>query len=140
MYELGIESNFNETKENSGFDPLPAGEYPCIVTEAKPRTNKSNTGKLLELTYVVEKGDFKGRKVWQYINFKHENKKTQDIGEGELKSLVKACGMTDWPELATAFIGKPVIVKVGIKEDRNVVKKVSSVLEAKENTSSSNWG
>ncbi|TXH17350.1 MAG: DUF669 domain-containing protein [Hyphomicrobiaceae bacterium] len=110
------------------LEAMPGGVYVMAVTKSDVKPNKKGTGKFIEFVWsVVEDGPFKGRKVWQRVNFQHSNSTTQAIGQGELSAISRACGvngLTDTSQLHNI----PVKVKVGVEKyegkDKNVVEEV----------------
>lgn len=113
---------------NAPMEAFPAGVYTMAVTKSDAKPNKKGTGRFIEFVWsVLEEGPYKGRKVWQYVNFQHSNSTTQAIGQGELSAISRACGvkgLTDTAQLHNI----PVKVKIGLEKyegkDKNVVEEV----------------
>jgi hypothetical protein len=113
---------------NAPMEAFPPGVYTMAVTKSDAKANKKGTGKFIEFVWsVLEEGPYKGRKVWQYVNFQHSNSTTQAIGQGELSAISRACGvkgLTDTAQLHNI----PVKVKVGLEKyegkDKNTVEEV----------------
>lgn len=128
MAQLGYFDS-NAVEPSSSRDAIPAGKYRMAITGSEVKDTKSgNGGKLIAFEWTVLEGEFKGRKVWQNVNFKNPSAKAQQIGQGELSAICRACakpGIRDTAELHHI----PIWVKVGIEknqngEDRNNVKEV----------------
>lgn len=128
----GFSFNMAETKEDSGFAPIPAGVYSATVEEVEFRISQSSGAPMWSLKYALTEGEYaeKNRKLFGFVSFKQEQL-------GRAKQTVKRIA----PELAelTTFnpksiaesgvlIGRPVRLKVGIgtynNEKRNEVKDV----------------
>lgn len=110
------------------MEALPKGRYVMAITKSEAKPNKKGTGKFIEFVWsVVQEGPYKGRKVWQYVNFQHSNATTQAIGQGELSAIARACGikgLTDTAQLHNI----PVPIMVGVEKydgkDKNVIEEV----------------
>lgn len=73
---------------------MPEGDYVAQITDSDVRQNKKRNGTVLELERVIiSPAEFKGRKVWQYINVEHETSEAQEIGQRELANLKAAVGI-----------------------------------------------
>jgi hypothetical protein len=75
------------------FEVLPAGEYEAVIIESDEKENKGKTGRMISLTWQIISGPHEGRQVWQNINYRHDNPKAQQIGQGEFASVRKAVGV-----------------------------------------------
>jgi len=85
--------NLTEDKESS-FDPIPAGTYNLIVTNAE-ETETKNKDKRIKLTFSVSEGEYAGRKIFEGYQLSG-NEKAVQIGRGQLKSLWKCAGHTEF--------------------------------------------
>lgn len=58
------EVNVDLTNTES-YDPIPAGRYEVMVTEAEVKPKNDGTGTYVNVTFVViNNGEYDGRKVW----------------------------------------------------------------------------
>ena len=76
----------------SGFDILPSGEYPAIVTESVMKITKAGTGEYLSVTMQIVDGEHSGRKIWENLNIHNPNDVAEQIARANLKALGLACG------------------------------------------------
>jgi len=116
-----------ETNDNT---PLAAGEYIVSVEKAELRETKAGTGKGVNVQFTVEDGPCEGRKAFAWFNVRHQNEKAQEIGQRELASMARAAGLValnDTDEL----LGKMLVIKVKVKDDRNEVTSYKPVQQAK---------
>ena len=60
--------NANNVEPADSFDPIPAGEYLCVITASDEKPTKSGNGTYLELEFEVIDGPHKGRKLWDRLN------------------------------------------------------------------------
>jgi len=101
-------------------DLIPPDTYVVKVDEAKADVAKSGNGKI-EMTLVVQEGEYKGRKVWGRINFATNSQQSMAITVEQLAQF----GITrQWlaqnsptnAQIALKLIGEVVTVKVGHRE------------------------
>lgn len=93
MASLG--KKFDATEHNTeqrDYSNLPDGIYKLEVSASEIKTGDNGTGLNLTLD-VVEPEELKGRKLFNYINIEHKNVQAQEIGQRELASLCRACGL-----------------------------------------------
>ena len=100
--------------ESTSFDPVRPGRYMAQVVEADVVDNAKRTGRIMKLVWEIMDGEFSGRKVFQNINFKHDNTKTQEIGRRELDRVVWSCGVTALND-TDDLCWKPCMIKVKIQ-------------------------
>jgi hypothetical protein len=87
--------NFDATEvaPNQKPDPLPAGKYTCIITDSEIKVNSRGTGQVLSLELTVIDGEYRGRKVRDYLNINHQKADTQAIDRGKLSAICHAVGV-----------------------------------------------
>jgi hypothetical protein len=132
----GLGTSFDATQhdtEQRDFENLPIGDYELEVTESEVKQTNNQDGTGIKLTYgVLAPEEYKGRKLFSWINIEHKNAQAQEIGQKELASLCRACGLTtidDTEQLhfirftAKVGLGKP-STKNGVEYPaRNEIKK-----------------
>lgn len=97
------------------FNPIPAGVYLAHVTDSSVVPLKSGKGEGLKLTFEILDGEFKGRKVFEMLNVKHENEETQGIAQKSLSGLCHATGVIKVSD-TTMLHFKPIKIKVAVRE------------------------
>ena len=112
--------NFNaETVQpDAGFDPVPAGDYPVVVTDSEMKPTKAGTGHYLQLTLQVIDGQAKGRLIWYRLNIQNPNATAQEIGLRQLSALCHAVGKLQVQD-STELHGIPFVARVIVREDPN---------------------
>jgi len=123
--------DMSETKEDSGFTPLPKGTYLVTIENCEFKMSKSSGNPMWSLTYAIAEGEYaeKNRKVFDIISLKPEQR-------GRVKKFINRVA----PELADVkdfnpkkvaeeglLVGKQLKVKLDIEKseeygDRNRVK------------------
>lgn len=112
---------------NDSFDPLPNGDYLCIITASEMKPTKAGDGAYLELEMQVLEGQYQGRKLWDRLNLNNANDTTVKIAKGTLSAICRAVGVLQ-PKDSCELHDLPVLVKVACKkrddtdELTNVVK------------------
>jgi hypothetical protein len=97
-----------EPTVDQDFDtPIPKGVYKMRITDASYAPAKSSGVNQITLELEVPKGDFAGRKVWDYIQ--PEN----DAQEWKVRQLIDALGLKDRGSLVLEkIVGKTIQVRV----------------------------
>lgn len=108
--------NFNaeNVDPNTGFDPVPAGEYVAFIEESEVKPTKANTGMYLQLVWQICEGEFQGRKLWHRINIQNQSKQAEEIGQKELSAVCHATGVIKVGD-SSELHDKPCILKVAYK-------------------------
>jgi len=119
--------NANEVEPAVGFEPIPIGKYPAIISNSEMKRTKSNAGSFLELVFQVLEGEFKGRLLWSRLNLDNPNVTTVRIARAELSAICRAVGVMA-PKDSHELHNIPLIVTVAHKkrfdtgETTNVIK------------------
>ena len=109
--------NFDPDKvEDPEFESLPAGDYVAVLESCEAKTTKAGNGTYWRFCFQVVDGKFKGRKVWCNINRTNPNKQAVDIGDRQLKRLIKAAGVAGRVRDTDQLRGKPLTIKVKCRE------------------------
>lgn len=112
---------------NDSFDPIPNGDYLCIITASEMKPTKAGDGAYLELEMQVLEGQYQGRKLWDRLNLNNANDTTVKIAKGTLSAICRAVGVLQ-PKDSCELHDLPMLVKVACKkrddtdELTNVVK------------------
>ena len=115
MAQFSFDTNTVEKRENN-YELLPAGWHTAQVTESEIVNLNSGNGQALKLTFEVLSDGYRNRKLWARLNVRHNNPKTEQIAQQQLRELCDSIGvvrMQDTVELHN----KPVQVKVKIRKD-----------------------
>ena len=112
---------------NDSFDPLPNGDYLCIITTSEMKPTKASDGAYLELELQVIEGPYQGRKLWDRLNLNNANETTVKIAKGTLSAICRAVGVLQ-PTDSCELHDLPLVAKVacrkrdGTDELTNVIK------------------
>lgn len=114
LSDLGLK----DVKANVGFDVIPPGEYPAVVTKSEMKPTRDGTGQRLNLTVQICSGPFQNRLVFDGLNVKNKSAQCQAIGLSQLKALCVAVNVPD-PKVSEELHDKAMIVKLKIGKDQN---------------------
>lgn len=99
---------------NSGFEPIPTGDYLARIVESDIKDTNKKNGKYIKLKFEIMEGEFKGRFIWTNLNIINPNPVAVEIAQKELATICRAVGkavIQDTQELH----GIPLKMKVKIK-------------------------
>jgi len=105
--------NALEVEPSATFQPMPAGWYKCVITEAVEGMNKAGTGSYLKLSIEVIDGDHTGRNVFEYLNLKHEKDVVVQIAQQALSQICRAINVNS-PKDSAELCDKPLMVKMAV--------------------------
>lgn len=114
LSDLGLK----DVKADAGFEVIPAGEYPAIVTKSEMKPTKDGTGQRLNLTLQILSGQYQNRIVFDGLNVKNKSSQAEQIGRSQLKALCVAVNVPD-PKSSEELHSKPFTLKVKIGKDQN---------------------
>lgn len=112
--------NFNaETVEpTSAYDVLPKGKYLCMAVASEMKETKSRTGEYLQITFEVLDGPGKGRKLFERLNVRNQNKTAEEIAQRQLSALCHATGVLQLMD-SEQLHNIPVMVEITIEEGKD---------------------
>jgi hypothetical protein len=117
----------DQVQPNDSFDPLPAGDYLCVITHSEEKPTKAGTGSFLELQLEVIEGPHQGRKLWDRLNLNNPSEVAVKIAQATLSAICRAVGV-ERPQDSCELHDLPLLVKVRVEkradtdEQANVVK------------------
>jgi hypothetical protein len=97
---------------------LPKGRYIVACEKSEVKENKKGTGHILMLQFVIQEGEYKKKKIYDYINIKHNNHVAQRVGQQHLAGMCHALGITHL-ENSQQLHGLPLEVEIGIQEGKD---------------------
>lgn len=119
--------------EMADFSAIAAGDYIVKVTKSEYKANSKKNGHLLAVTLEVQNKEHKGHKVFVNLNLDNPSETAVEIANNELATICDAIGkaaIKDTDEL----MGKLMIVKLKVKDDRNEVSMYSSMDSASDSS------
>lgn len=113
---------------NDSFDPIPNGDYLCIITTSEMKPTKAGDGAYLELELQVIEGPYQGRKLWDRLNLNNANETAVKIAKGTLSAICRAVG-TLQPKDSCELHDLPMLVKVACKK-RDDTDELTNVIKS----------
>lgn len=117
MARLDETFNTNDLPEDTGvgdFTPLPAGDYNVTIHDAEIKQTKSGTGQYINLKLHVDGPTHTGRFLFGALNIKNDSAQAEQIGRGQLGSILRAIGIESLED-TDQLISGIMTVKVAIK-------------------------
>lgn len=115
---FNLSIDLNNVEADSGGSVLPAGSYHCQVESSELKQTKDGQGHYFNVMFDVIGEKFNGRKIFHIFNIQNKSEKAQQIGLGQLKSMVVASG-GEVTKITSAddIVGLECMVKVKIQND-----------------------
>lgn len=116
MANLGTMFDAQAVEPTTAYEVLPKGKYLCVAIASEMKTNKANTGEYLQITFEIVDGEHKGRKIFERLNIRNQNKTAEDIAQRTLSSLCRAVNvmkLTDSEQLHNLPAFLDVVVEEG---------------------------
>lgn len=130
-----INFNAEQVEPTSAYDVLPKGKYLCVAVSSELKETKNRTGEYLQITFEVIGDQFKGRKIFERLNIRNQNKTAEEIGQRALSALCHAVGVLNIAD-SEQLHNIPVYLDITIEDGRdgydaqNRVKGYSSASES----------
>lgn len=116
--------------KDTGYEPLPEGDYEVTVTNGDVRENKAKTGMNLLLTFQVISGEYANRTVRGWFCIEHPNK---DVVKRHLEQVNKICKIAgkkpDEDIYFSNLIGTRLKVRLGVEGKWQTFKSFSPIME-----------
>lgn len=106
--------NAAEIEPTGSYDPIPAGWYKVVFTDAEEKPTKAQTGSYLQLSVEVIEGDHQGRKLVERLNLNNPNQTAVEIAQRTLSAICRAIGVMT-PRDSSDLLNKPLMAKVAVK-------------------------
>ena len=103
------------------FEPFPPGWYLAQMIENSVEHARNRNGMYLLAVFEVLSGDHRGRKIYQNVTLQNANQQAVEIGQRLLTDIYTAVGITAPTKDIGVMLFKPVMVRVGIKRDKDGV-------------------
>lgn len=113
---------------NDSFDPIPNGDYLCIIVTSEMKPTKAGDGAFLELELQVIEGPYQGRKLWDRLNLNNANEMTVKIAKGTLSAICRAVGVLQ-PKDSCELHDLPLVAKVACRK-RDDTDELTNVIKS----------
>lgn len=102
----------------NSYDVLPKGKYLCMAIASEMKKTKNMTGEYLQITFEVIDGHGKGRKIFDRLNIRNQNKTAEKIATEALNALCLATGVLHLND-SEQLHNIPVVLDVTIEDGRD---------------------
>lgn len=113
---------------NDSFDPIPNGDYLCIITTSEMKPTKAGDGAYLELELQLIEGPYQGRKLWDRLNLNNANETTVKIAKGTLSAICRAVGVLQ-PTDSCELHDLPLVARVACRK-RDDTEELTNVIKS----------
>ena len=96
------------------FDPLPAADYPVIITESETKLTKDGTGQYLQLKLEIQGGEYSGRVLFDRLNLWNNSAQAKEIAHRQLAQIAHAVGVLQVADSEQLHC-KPLIASVKVR-------------------------
>ncbi len=93
---LNLDLTKTEQESVSMFSKVPAGDYEVSLAYAQFKDGKNPGACGLQVGYMIESGEHKGKMVQDYINIQNPNEKAVEIGLKRIKTIMVLQGRKDF--------------------------------------------
>lgn len=115
MAQLAQVFNAQDLPEGMSFEPLPAGWYQADISESELKDTNAGNGQYIKLKLTITGPTHQGRVVFTNLNIRNANPKAEEIGLGQLRSLMSAIGLSSVQD-TDQLIGGSCEIKLTIKQ------------------------
>jgi hypothetical protein len=125
-------SSYDPAKDApSDFSLIPAGQYICQIIDSEVKDTKAGDGKYLQLTWEVLDGEYRGRRIFERINFLNKNRAVQDRAEKDISSICFYSGVQN-PNSPHLLHYKPVKLRIIIKKSKDAAYGDSNAISGRD--------
>lgn len=119
MAKLGKTFTSKGKEKMGDFSAIPQGEYVAQIFASSIRPNNKKTGSYIRLDWKIIEGEFKNRMLFSILNTNNPSEQTVEIAEGQLATILEACGFDDTYDLddTEELHGKPCQIKVIVEAE-----------------------
>lgn len=108
--------NLNELPDNeSGFEPVPAGEYQVEIKKVEAKETRNKDGMYFNFRLDILGPSNAGRIIFAIVNVKNASEKAQQIGQGQLKDIMRALNLQSVSN-TDQFVGGKLTVKIDVEK------------------------
>lgn len=90
--KINLDLTNTKAESDSTFNKVPAGAYKVSLAYSQFKDGKKPGAAGLQVGYMIESGDHKGKLVGEYINIMNDNAQAVEIGHGRLRKICELQG------------------------------------------------
>lgn len=93
MAKFGKKKWQDDQERMGSFEPIPKDDYLAKVVESEIKKTKNKDGQFARFVWEIAKGEYKGRKIFNNINFDNPNPEAVEMADKEIASMCDALGL-----------------------------------------------
>lgn len=135
---MSVQINFDAKTVDpaQSLEALPAGKYISALTDSVQQENSKKNGHHMKLTFTVQDGEYKGRKVIETLNMWHTNDTAAEIAGREFSALCYATNVLQIQDTAQLH-GQPFLLELAVEQSEqygpsNRVKGYHALIEGEQ--------
>ena len=109
--------DFDAVEAAPSFEPIPAGNYKCVITDHEQKPTKAQTGSYLQLKIEIIEGPYSGRIVFDRLNLENPNPTAVQIATRTLKTIGAA--LQGPLHNSEELLDRPLMVKLAVRPASN---------------------
>lgn len=128
MAFLGGTFDASNIEPDTGFEPIPAGDYLVMIVDSNMDTTKDGRGQYLKLQLQVIDGPHANHTLFDRLNLVNDNPKAVDIAQRTLSAICHAVGKLQVSD-STELHNLPLTARVTLRPagpDRNGIERAAS--------------
>ena len=114
---VALSFNANEVEPTSGFDLIPKGDEPAMITSSEQKTTNAGDGTYIALTFQICQGKHQNRRLWLNLNLENKNPEAVKIASGQLSAICRAVGVMS-PKDTSELHDKPMLISIGHRKNK----------------------
>jgi hypothetical protein len=118
MVQISFNPSEAKSMDEIGFDPIPAGQYKAIVTEADAVVPKSGDGSMIKMKLQIVEGEHKDRLLFENLCVEHSKQKVAEIAQARLRQYCEAMNLSVLND-TEQLLNKPVLVTIKVTPPRD---------------------
>jgi hypothetical protein len=112
------ETFITEDAEDTGFQPIPAGNYTAKIIESDIKVTSAGNGEYIAMRWEVLDPEYAGRIIFSNLNIVNPNEKAVQIAKGFLKQCCQAAGIEELQDTQELH-GIPMRITVKVRPPQN---------------------
>lgn len=117
LSDLNFDANQVEPEAQTGFEPVPEGDYIAMIAQSEKKTSKSGSD-YLSLRIEIDGPTHAGRLLFLNLNLWHPNEKARQISQANLSAICRAVNVLT-PSSSEDLHDRLMKIKVIVKKDKN---------------------
>jgi hypothetical protein len=116
---LDVPFDTENEEASQPFALMPRDRYEAEIVKALAGPTKNGKGYAISLNWMITKGDYEHRTIFQNILIQHESEEAQKYGRQKFKDVLVALGIKESVTDLSVLLHKPCMIGVIIRSDKN---------------------